>query len=103
MCNLDPMAPPSRKKRQFLLGPGEREGYGEPCDVTSLSLSKSYGEPCDVTSLSLSKSGEGGILQKSRKTREEEEERREESIREESGGAAAGGECRARRRGAAGR
>ena len=26
---------------------GEREGYGEPCDVTSLSL-------CDVTSLSLS-------------------------------------------------
>ena len=22
---------------------GEREGYGEPCDVTSLSLSKSQG------------------------------------------------------------
>ena len=34
---------------------GEREGYGEPRDVTSLSLSKGYGEPRDVTSLSLSK------------------------------------------------
>ena len=36
---------------------GEREGYGEPCDVTSLSLSperEGYGEPRDVTSLSLS-------------------------------------------------
>ena len=36
---------------------GEREGYGEPCDVTSLSLSRlgereGYGGPCDVTSLS---------------------------------------------------
>ena len=36
---------------------GEREGYGEPCDVTSLSLSlgerEGYGGPCDLTSLSL--------------------------------------------------
>ena len=39
---------------------GEREGYGEPRDVTSLSLSLSYGEPRDVTSLSLSVSTRGG-------------------------------------------
>ena len=33
---------------------GEREGYGGPRDVTSLSLKEGYGEPCDVISLSLS-------------------------------------------------
>ena len=33
---------------------GEREGYGGPCDVTSLSLSLRYGGPRDVASLSLS-------------------------------------------------
>jgi hypothetical protein len=32
---------------------GEREGYGGPRDVTSLSLKTTYGEPRDVTSLSL--------------------------------------------------
>ena len=36
---------------------GEREGYGGPCDVTSLSLSlgerEGCGGPCDLTSPSL--------------------------------------------------